>query len=371
MSALALLEAASSDAKRRSQRARRAALDILSDRNRIERELQRDLITRLRQLKRALQQWLLVEDLTDLRRTDLLQRLAAVDRLIADAMVDVADAARGAYTRAADLGDAHALEPARAADLLVPASQPAMDRAIVQATFDNTVDLLSSPMSQFATDIKVAVRRVALAGDSQQAALEQLRTRIGGQGFDAAAFRAERIVRTEVGRVFNQATYERLVSLGRTFDFLRKIWRATKDARTRTGHREAGVTYARGQGIPLADRFAVRVYQERPGKAPVLQGTVSLRFPLDPEAQPVGRLAAGATIMCRCSAALDFDLAAFAAASRQRVAIALQTPVFSPPPSAAAPEPAPAPRAKPVRPRHKALRRTTLPTPTGHQIPKE
>jgi hypothetical protein len=108
---------------------------------------------------------------------------------------------------------------------------------------------------------------------------------------------------------------------------LRKGWRSTKDGRTRLGHVEAGAIYARGQGIPVSQKFTVNVYDERDkSKAPKLLGKAQLLFPIDPQTEPAGRLAAGATIMCRCNAFVDFDRAALAAFNRQRVSMALGAP---------------------------------------------
>jgi hypothetical protein len=91
--------------------------------------------------------------------------------------------------------------------------------------------------------------------------------------------------------------------------FLRKIWIAAKDARTRETHVIAAATYARGQGIPIREKFAV--------------GGATLRFPIDPLTEPAGRIAAKETINCRCNAAVDVDVAALAAFTQQRVSLAL------------------------------------------------
>lgn len=356
-----VLEAGDGPAKR-VQRANRAGLETLGDRTRLERDATKQVLTRLQTLQAALRQRLIVGDgsLTDFKRATLSQLLADTDRLIVDATADLADIANRQYQQASDLGQAHATEPIHAAQLTILQATPGLDAALVQAAFGNTVDLLTLPMQQFATDVKVSLRRVALAGDNRFEELQRLRDKISGAGFDQAQFKAERIIRTELGRVFNESTFGRLQALARDFPFLNKGWRATKDNRTRLGHQEAAATYARGQGIPIADLFAVKVYDERKGKAVKLIGTATLRFPLDPNAAPSGRLAAGATIMCRCNAFVDFNMEQFAAFTQARVSLAMGGPK---PPTPARPAPKlPTPKApKMVKQTVKAPK---VPTPT-------
>jgi hypothetical protein len=356
------LEAGDSD-QRRVQRANSAAGAVLGDQRRAERDAIQQLLRRLNTLKAGLQQRLLVGGLTDFRRGTVQTLLRDTEQLIADATADLAQLAERSYTNAQDKGIDYATKPIQAAQLTVVAGTPGLDRTLVTAAFDNTVDLLTAPMQQFTTDVKTAIRRVALAGDSQMEELQRLRDKIAGQGFDNAAFRAERIIRTEIGRVFNEAAYTRMVSLAQQFPFLRKGWRAAKDARTRLGHQQAAITYQRGQGILIAERFQIPVYDER-GKTPKLIGTALLRFPLDPQASPAGRIAAGATIMCRCNGIVDFAMAEFAAYTKSKVQTALtgvQVPAAptKPTPLPKAPKPA---AAKPAvkAPKVKAPKRTDV-----------
>lgn len=362
-----LLEAAGNSAHRRAQRANRAAQDVLKDRNREERAAAEKLTKRLTLLQNTLKAKLFSDtgSVTDFQRFSVTALAADVDRLVTDATQDVARDAKPAYDQMATLGDHAADEPMRAAQLRITPALPGLDASLVSAAFDNTIDLLTLPMRQFATDVKVSLRRVALAGDNKSDEIARLRDQIAGQGFDTAAYKAERIVRTELGRVFNQATYDRLLDLSKTFPFMRKGWRASSDNRTRLGHRNAGKTYGRGYGVPLADRFTIQVHEERKGQIKLL-GTVQLRFPLDPHATPAGRLAAAATIMCRCNAFVDFDLADFAQFTAQQVQLAMGGVL---PPITAGPQPVPGhvPTAPPVLPKPK---RTRVPKPqpaTGHK----
>lgn len=349
-----LEEATGDSAHRRAQRANRAAQDVLTDRTRTERAAVKTLHDRLTTLQQHLRVRVLAD--TDFRRFNTTALAADVDRMIADTQQQVAQDAKRVYDQMADLGDLAADEPMRAAQLRIVPALPGLDATLVTAAFDNTVDLLTQPMQQFGTDVKVALRRVALAGDNKFAEIARLRDQISGQGFDNAQYRAERIIRTELGRVFTQATHDRLMALFQDFPFLRKGWRAATDNRTRLGHREAGKAYARGSGIPIPDRFQIKVYDERKSGQVTLLGLATLRFPIDPQAQPAGRLSAAATIMCRCSSFVDFDMADFAQFTARQIQLALGGPL---PPVAPGPTrvnpPLPAP---PSRPR---TRRTRTP----------
>lgn len=334
----------------RANRAYAAAKDTLAQRNALERETAEQILKRLKSLQAALQQRLIGGDgsLTDFRRMNLTALLADTDRLVKQATDDLAAIAQNDYAKADELGQLHAIEPLKAAQLHVIRATPGLSTDLVQAAFGNTVDLLTLPMQQFATDVKVAVRRVTLTGDSRFEEISRLRDKISGAGFDAAQYKAERIIRTEVGRVFNQATYDKLSALTSDFPFLRKGWRASRDSRTRKGHIEAGQKYGRGSGIPIGDLFELNVYDERPGKGVKLIGVARLRFPVDPQTTPQGRIAAGATILCRCNSFVDFNLADFAAFTKARISTALgNTRPPAPTPAPPAPKLPPVPKAPP------------------------
>lgn len=312
-----LVEAGPTGPARDAQRAHRAAIDVVGEYHGMENGAAQQLMKRLDTLQQALRQRL-TQQITDFRRFTLQQLLADVDRLMADVRTQIERDQAGNFTKAGQLGTDAAVKPIEAIRIR-PDQVPGLDGQIITATFGNAVDLLSVPMQQFTTEVKAALRRVVLAGDSKMEELQRLQKSIAGQGFDNAQYRAERILRTEMGRVFNQATYAKLEGLAQQFPFLKKGWRATPGNRTRIGHAEAGRTYARGKGIPIAQRFVIRVFDERNKKEPKQIGLAQLRFPIDPETTPAGRIAAAATILCRCNAFVDIDVAAYAAYTQQRV----------------------------------------------------
>lgn len=356
-----ILEAGEDSPARRAQRANRAAQDVIRDYQKVEQGTVDQLATRLAALKQSLLSRLAGENLTDFKAMTLNRLLADVDQLIADTGVKVIGDTERPYAKANELGDQAATEPMKAAQLSISKALPGLDSVLVQAAFGNTVDLLTAPMQQFASQVKTGIRRVALAGDNKFEEIQRLTGLIKGQGMDAAQYKAERIIRTELGRVFNQATFEKLSALAKDFPFLGKGWRATKDRRTRTGHVQAGRDYARGRGIPMSAQFRVNVYDERDRKkAPVLIGVASLRFPSDPQATPAGKVAAGATIMCRCNAFVDVDVAKFAAFTKAKVATAMGG--AEPPPT---PRPAP-----PVNVIPKPVKAPRIPKPKPLKVPK-
>lgn len=345
-----VIEAGPDGPARRAQRANRAAVDSMKEFGQMEQAAAEQLQKRLATLRQGLLSRLGGEFLTDFKQANLQRLLADVDHLIAQSTVQIVRDQEKPFQAASDLGEQAALEPMRAAQLHITAAMPGLDSTLVTTAYDNMADLLTPPMRQFATDTKTSIRRVALAGDNRHEEIQRLQRSISGAGMDNAAYKAERIVRTELGRVFNEATYAKLSALSKDLPFIRKCWRSTKDSRTRIGHIEAGIRYAKGNGIPLGQLFQLRVYNERPKKTPVLIGICTLRFPIDPLAKPEGRIAASATIKCRCNSFVDFDMAAFADYTRQQVTLALGG--VKPPAEPAAPaaaKPPKAPKALPAR----------------------
>lgn len=341
----ALLEAVDPDAPaRRAAAGHSAGREVQGSVDALDLDATIKLKARLQQLKRELQ-GILAAAGSDYRRFTAQSLIDSVDRLIADAARDLGTTARGIYTHASALGVSSAEEPIRSARIAVTPA-PQVDAPLVTAASELTGDLLTPPMQIFRNQVVQGIRKAAITGGANP--YVELAKTIGAEGFDAAAFKAERIVRTELSRVLNQATFARLEGLAKTMPFLRKGWRSSKDSRVRLGHKEAAATYARGSGIPIAEPFQVNTYQELPGKPARLIGTASLRFPVDPDATPAGRVAAGATIMCRCNGFVDFDLEALRAWSTAKKTVVVPEPT-PPAPQPIAPEP-PKPR-KPRAPK--------------------
>lgn len=310
-----LAEAVEAGDSTRSQRAKahEAGKDVRADKGRLERDASAAMRARMEILRNELRAAILVE--TDFRRFQLERLLGDVNRIIGDTQTGILGDARTAFGRAAELGAAHVDQSVLAADVGLVTSVPGIDSRLVAAAFDNTVDLLTDTMREFRTRAVSTVRRIALGVDSFSENMVTLAREIGDGGLANPEYKAERILRTEVGRTFNGATYDRQVELAERMPFLRKTWIRTKDSRTRLSHVSAGAMYARGKGIAIKDLYQV--------------GAAKMRYPVDPLAEPAGKVAAAETIQCRCLAAVDFDPAEMARAGSARLSLALGAPPAS------------------------------------------
>lgn len=317
---------ADAETERRIRAAAAAGGDVRATFHDAEASAVADLGSRLEQVRRELTVALV--GASDFRRFQLNALLSDVDRLLDAARRDITNASQKNYQRASELGQAHADEPLRAAGVIVHLPS-GLDPVLVSNAFDNTADLLTETMQQFRTRVATNVRRVATSGDAFSTNMLDLARQIGAAGLDNAEYRAERILRTELGRTFSGSTFDRSAQLASRVSAMRKIWIRTRDRRTRDTHTETGIRYARGKGIPIDALFQV--------------GAARMRFPIDPQAAPPGKVAARETIMCRCNMAVDFDPAALADQTRQRVSVAVGRPLAAPEPPAA-PSPVPAPR---------------------------
>ena len=322
-----------------SKRAAAASADVLQDKHSLEKLVVTGTAERLQRLQDDLRTRVLADPggVTDFRRFVSTELVNDVTRLIQQAGGDIINLAQPAIAQASELGADHVDEPLKAAQLSVgSAVRIGLDTALVNATFDNLAALLSEPMTQFRNQVVTGIRRVALAGDSRMGAIQQLQGTISGAGFDNAQYRAERIIRTEVSRIFNEATFSRLSAMANEFPFLRKGWRATADKRTRLTHLQAGKAYARGSTgiIPINVQFVV--------------GAAKLRFPVDPLVEPHGKVGAAETIMCRCNAFVDFDLNEYAQFARKTIRLAVGGPGPEPGPEPQPVLPPPPPKRLPV-----------------------
>lgn len=331
---------------RRRDAAAAAGREVRQDKTQAERRATDQLLRRLDTLKRELQAVLLARSTTDYRRFEVRGLLADIDGLMARARQDLERLAAQTYEIAAQLGAAHVDQSLQGAQLIVQTA-PALDAGLVRAAFDNTVDLLSEPMQAYRNRIAMQVRRIATIGEGFGDQWVKLTKELDQAGHQNAAFKAERILRTELSRTFNSSSFARLQSQAARMPFIRKLWIRTKDERTRKTHIAAGDRYARGQGIPIAERFHV--------------GKALLRFPVDPLGEPAGPMVARETILCRCNLAVDFALDDLQRATAARVSVALGGPELDTPPRTGP---------TPVAPLPPPPAGTPLPTPKRPPRPK-
>lgn len=301
-----LTEEADPATTRRQQGLHASARAVRRARTAAERAAVERLRARLRRLRTELLSQLAGG--TAFRRQRIADLVAAIDRAIADTHADLALGVRLDARTAAELGDAHVLDALRGA-ALTPVST-GVDATLVSAAYENTVDLLSAPMQQFRGRIVRQVRRLALGVEDFATVWQTLAADLTGPAISNAEWQTERIVRTELSRTFQTASYERAVQQAQRWPFLRKYWTAVGDSRTRDDHLIATKTYRRDKGaILVAERFSV--------------GQARLRYPVDPLAEPPGRESAKQTILCRCSAGITIRPTDLRQATAQRVRLAL------------------------------------------------
>jgi hypothetical protein len=162
--------------------------------------------------------------------------------------------------------------------------------------FGLTADLVSSMQALAAerildmsddlrSRVNNSIMRGVLGEKSPFEVVAMIRDDIGGPDDKGQAlWRAERIARTEVGRVQSAAQQGRFATIDRRAPgTMGKVWINSKDARVRDSHREAGRRYRVGGDpgpIPVGESFIV--------------GGAALRYPLDPNGPP------DEVIECRC-----------------------------------------------------------------------
>jgi len=157
-------------------------------------------------------------------------------------------------------------------------AQPSIDDTVVEVAYASSAYMVEDVGGTLQTQVDSLIRRMALAGMTPWDAIQSLTpsaTVRRGMPFASAAQRAETIIRTEMGRVFSQATDAAMQDASDYLPGLRQQWIATDDDRTRPSHRDA-----HEQIVDMGEPFDV--------------GGASLRFPRDPDGPPEE------TINCRC-----------------------------------------------------------------------
>jgi uncharacterized protein with gpF-like domain len=144
-----------------------------------------------------------------------------------------------------------------------------------------TTDQVRDVWGELGSRLKIIIRRAALGVTDPFAAMKALARVIRDpKTFGRAFWRAETIVRTEVGRAFSIASQDELERAVKAGVDVRKYWLTAADERVRETHREAGRDYTQADAIPWNGLFRV--------------GADELRYPKDPNGS------AGETINCRC-----------------------------------------------------------------------
>lgn len=203
-----------------------------------------------------------------------LQELSAnVDQLIAQYEAQMIALSRQTLVTSSRLGALSVVEPLQAAGVAVGFFQPTP--AQINVLLDFSADLIRGIGQQARQAINTEIRLAALGERSTTSAMQAINRRLGVDTSDGIAYQGERILRTEMGRVYNVANQSQQQVTAQTVPGLQKMWVATGDRRTRISH-----LLAHGQIVAVNEPFRV--------------GSVRMMYPLDPNAP------AGEVINCRC-----------------------------------------------------------------------
>jgi hypothetical protein len=156
-----------------------------------------------------------------------------------------------------------------------------ISRELVRAVVFVTTDQVRDVWGELGSRLKLIIRRAALGVTDPFEAMKSLARVIRDpKTFGRAFWRAETIVRTEVGRAFQIASQDELERATMAGVEVRKYWLTAHDERVRDTHRQAGLDYVEANAIVWDGLFKV--------------GADELRYPKDPNGS------AGETINCRC-----------------------------------------------------------------------
>jgi hypothetical protein len=212
-------------------------------------------------------------------RWRLTQLLAVIDREIARGVLLAQAAAVGPVQAGGTLGLdllRVMLGPSGAAGIVGTSHQ------LIDAVIEVTRDQVRDVWRELGSGLKSTIRRAALGVQDPLSAMRALaRTIRDPKTFGRALWRAEAIVRTEVGRAYQIAGQGELERAAEAGVKVRKYWLTAEDERVREEHQAAGDEYGLGDAIPWDEPFVV--------------GGESLMFPKDPNGS------AGNTINCRCA----------------------------------------------------------------------
>ncbi len=234
----------------------------------------RDMVDLLRELRIHITAE--IGTLTDWSIFRLQQTTANIDRMIGQFEQQLNTRLSGSFTGAYQNGAASAIDPFRAAGISNMFFQPTTSQLNVIVNY--SARLVRQITEQMRAKIDTQLRLAVLGGKSPLDAMKAINVQFGlserGTGrqiVGGVGYNAERVVRTEMGRAYNLATYSQAEEAASRIEGLTKSWVATADARTRTSHLEAHRRYA-DNPIDATEPFIV--------------GGEELRYPGDPNGSP-------------------------------------------------------------------------------------
>jgi hypothetical protein len=249
------------------QRYAAALLDIVRRFDNLETETVERALQLLIEMRNRLQLELTTAETFNAFR--LQQLTIAIDGLILQYESQMVGLANTAVRTGARLGALSVIEPLQAAGLSAGFFQPTP--AQLNVLLDFSADLIRGISGEIRAMINTQIRMAALGERStisaMQAVNEKLGIPSGRQAARGIAYRGERIIRTEVSRVFNLSTHSQQLETAKSVPGLKKQWIATGDKRTRLTH-----LIAHGQIVGIDELFRV--------------GKSDMEYPLDPSAPP-------------------------------------------------------------------------------------
>lgn len=208
---------------------------------------------------------------------------AAIAAIIAAYLLRARSLVSDSVQQAFVLGERAAVEPLQQANITIPAFRPSTAQIDVISNF--SADLITKIGNDTRNRINRIIRLNALGGKSSLDSMKEITAELfktqrppsptTRQPVKGVAYEAERILRTEVNRAFNLASFGQQEALARNIPGLQKMWAATGDSRTRRTH-----LLAHGQIKLVNEPFEV--------------GVAELMMPLDPAGPPEE------VINCRC-----------------------------------------------------------------------
>lgn len=228
----------------------------------------------------------------------LTQLREGIERAIAQFQAQASADVQSSFRQAVLDGGEAVVEPFRAAGFEAMFFQPST------AQINVAVDFSARLIQQISEEIRGKVdRQLQLATLGDKSPLATMKAITKDLGIEArtgvwkkrhdpvkgVAARAETILRTEMQRQFNLATYSQQQEQAQRVPGLTKSWLATADMRTRRGHLRAHLEY-KNNPIPIDQPFIV-YDMDKKGR---VKGRAELMYPGDPNAPPQY------TINCRC-----------------------------------------------------------------------
>ncbi len=206
-----------------------------------------------------------------------------VNDLIAIFQRELANKTGGALVKAWELGQQSVDDPLLVSGVKIPIAR--LSRNVVAVLQNYSADLIKRIGDDTRASINATLASSMLGQQSPFDAMKTITATLGAtdklSDLTGVSARAEKIYRTEVGRVYSIATQARQNQVAELVPDLMKGWVATGDHRTRSGH-----LAAHGQMVRNDQPFKVAAHVGGPKE--------DLMYPRDPAGSPAN------IINCRC-----------------------------------------------------------------------